>query len=79
MARNPNAVRRAPRLMQSQVVLGKEPDAFSPSSAADQEGLASLAYLSGVGDSNASVSSFIGGFSNSVYSEFMNSVMGNRR
>lgn len=55
---------------------GKEDDAFAPTSADDDEGLATLAYISGattgVGDSNYDVSSFIGTMSNSVYSAYMN-------
>jgi hypothetical protein len=75
MARNPNPVRRAPRLMQSQVLQGKEADAFAPTSQADQEGLASLAYLSSVGDTNAQVSKFISAMSNSVFSQYMNTAL----
>lgn len=63
---------RAPRLLPLPYTLGAEPDAFSPMSGQDQEVLGSLAYLSGVADNNTSVSKFIAGLSNSVYSEFMN-------
>jgi hypothetical protein len=72
MARNPNAVRRTPRLMQPQTVLGKEANAFAPTTQADQEGLASLAYLSNVGDTNRLVSNFVASMSNSVFSQYMN-------
>ena len=54
---------------------GKEEDAFAPSDQEGDEGLATLAYISGattgVGDSNYDVSSFIGQMSNSVYSAYM--------
>lgn len=56
---------------------GKEDDAFAPTTADDDEGLATLAYISGattgVGDSNYDVATFIAGMSNSVYSAYMNS------
>ena len=63
------------RTMALPVALGAEPDAFAPTTAEDEEGLASLVYVSGAspgqGDSNAQVASFIGTMSNGVYSQFM--------
>lgn len=76
MARNPYAQRRTPRLMQPQTVLGKEANGFAPSSQADQEQLASLAYLSDVGDTNLEVSKFVSSMSNSVFSQYMNTALG---
>ena len=63
------------RTMPLPAALGAEPDAFAPTTPEDDEGLASLVYVSGAspgqGDSNANVSAFIGTMSNGVYSEFM--------
>jgi hypothetical protein len=76
MARSP----RPPRLMPTPTVLGAEADAFAPTTQADDEGLAQLAYISGatvgVGDGNTAVSKFIGGLSNAVYSQYMNQAQG---
>lgn len=77
MARNPNPKPRAPRLLPPPYKLGQEPDGFQQMSPADQEELASLAYLSNVADTNTSVSSFIQGLNNSVYSQFMNAASAN--
>jgi hypothetical protein len=61
--------------MQTQEVLGKEANAFAPTSQADQEQLASLAYLSSAGDTNLEVSKFISSMSNSVFSQYMNTAL----
>ena len=67
------------RTMPLPVALGAEPDAFAETSEADEEGLASLVYISGAspgqGDSNAQVGKFIGTMSNAVYSQYMNSAL----
>jgi hypothetical protein len=67
------------RLMPGPVALGAEPDAFAPTTQEDDEGLASLVYISGAtpgqGDSNTAATQFVGTLSNSVYSEFMNNAL----
>lgn len=76
MARSP----RPPRLLPSPFVLGQEPDAFNPMSQQDEEGLATLVYISGatvgVGDSNTQTSSFIATMNNSIFAGYMNNALG---